>query len=377
MSEYQKVAFRAIDSPVSDKNLEYMERQSSRAEITPWLFDNEYQFGDFRGNAIEMLRRGYDLYFHYANFGIRKLLIRFADGLPDFAAAELYFGEDALKFLAETDGPGGILSVTPYFEVDDLEELGELDEIVDRLVPLRAEILDGDLRPLYLAHLAIAYDGEHNPEETSEAPVPAGLEKLSDAQRALTEFYGLSESFIAAAAQGGPPLPEPTDHRTHLAQWLQSQPEATKDTWLAQCMTDPSATVRREILASFRQSRGMSPWPTVRKNRTIAELEAATEIIQQESARAKAKNAARQRSKKLADMVADANPTLRKTEVLVEKRSRQAYSQIATLLVDLREALAGGKQSNLAEQQAQKLKMQNPKLALLTSELRRAGFLKK
>ncbi len=31
MSEYQYVAFRAIDAPVSEKNLAYMERQSSRA----------------------------------------------------------------------------------------------------------------------------------------------------------------------------------------------------------------------------------------------------------------------------------------------------------------------------------------------------------
>src|SRR5438876_1799767 len=99
MSEYQYVAFRAIDSPVTEKNLEYMRRQSSRAEITPWSFDNEYQYGDFGGNAVEMLRRGYDLHLHYANFGIRKLLIRLSQGLPDFQAAKPYLGEDSLQFL--------------------------------------------------------------------------------------------------------------------------------------------------------------------------------------------------------------------------------------------------------------------------------------
>ena len=35
MSEYQVIAFRAIDAPVSEKNLRFMERQSTRAEITP------------------------------------------------------------------------------------------------------------------------------------------------------------------------------------------------------------------------------------------------------------------------------------------------------------------------------------------------------
>src|SRR5437016_10919917 len=91
MSEYQCIGFRAIDGPVSEKNLEFMRRQSSRAEITPWSFDNEYHYGDFGGDAEEMLRRGYDVHLHYANFGIRKLMIRLPNGLPDAKAAEPYF----------------------------------------------------------------------------------------------------------------------------------------------------------------------------------------------------------------------------------------------------------------------------------------------
>src|SRR5262245_28769871 len=101
MSEYQRIAFRAIDSPVSEKNLKYMRTQSSRAEITPWSFDNEYSFGDFHGDEMEMLRRGYDLFFHYANFGIRKLLLRFPQGLPNFQAVEPYLGEESLQYFPD------------------------------------------------------------------------------------------------------------------------------------------------------------------------------------------------------------------------------------------------------------------------------------
>jgi hypothetical protein len=91
MSEYQYVAFRAIDAPVREENLAYMERQSSRAEITPWSFDNEYHYGDFGGDAAGMLRRGYDLHVHYANYGTRTLMIRLPDGLPDPEASKPYF----------------------------------------------------------------------------------------------------------------------------------------------------------------------------------------------------------------------------------------------------------------------------------------------
>jgi hypothetical protein len=38
MSEFQSIGFRAVEKPVTDKNLEHMRQQSSRAEITPWSF---------------------------------------------------------------------------------------------------------------------------------------------------------------------------------------------------------------------------------------------------------------------------------------------------------------------------------------------------
>ena len=56
MSEYQFIHFMAIDRPLDDKQLDFMGRQSSRAEITQWSFTNEYNYGDFHGDAREMLR---------------------------------------------------------------------------------------------------------------------------------------------------------------------------------------------------------------------------------------------------------------------------------------------------------------------------------
>src|SRR5262249_10803110 len=123
MSEFQLIAFRAIDGPVSEKNLEFMRRQSTRAEITAWAFDNEYQWGDFHGNTLEMLRRGYDLPAPYANFCVRRVLTRLPSGLPDPEAAEPYFSEDTLQFHNDKQGPGATLDIDPYFEAGELEEL--------------------------------------------------------------------------------------------------------------------------------------------------------------------------------------------------------------------------------------------------------------
>lgn len=379
MSEYQYVAFRAIDRPVSEKNLEYMHRQSSRAEITPWSFENEYHYGDFRGNAIEMLQRGYDLHLHYANFGIRKLMIRLPLGLPDPRAFKSYAVKGSLEFLKDKKGPGGCLCIEPYYEPDDLDQLWDVPPLLDDLATLRAELQDGDLRPLYLAHLAVANDSNHDPDETHEAPVPGGLDELTGAQDALAELYELSEELIAAAAIECPPMQDFTTSSagTQYAEWIRGQPETSKNAWLTTLMNEPLSPVRAEMLAKYRAEVALPVWPTTRPNRTLAQLHAAAvEISQKAEQRATAK-AAQQRKKRLAMMAADPADLLRKTEQLVAKRTTDAYRRVAELLAELREALADSGQTDLAEKHAQKLKTKHPTLRMLVGELRRHGFISK
>lgn len=220
MSEFQHVAFRAIDGAVSEKNLAYMRRQSSRTAITPRSFDNEYHFGDFRGDASEMLRRGFDIHLHYANFGVRRLLIRFPHGLPNAKAAKPYWVAPSLGFKKDKDGKAGTLWIEPALEPGDSEDLWDVDEMIDRLSPARTELLEGDLRPLYLAHLAIMCDSEHDPEEAREAPVPAGLNQLSDAQQALIHYFDLDENLIAAAATESPALASRDNPAAAVEEWL-------------------------------------------------------------------------------------------------------------------------------------------------------------
>jgi len=377
MSEYQYIEFRAIDGTVSKKDLAYMRRQSSRAEITPSSFTNEYHFGDFRGNALEMMRRGYDLHLHYANFGIRSLYIRLPNGFPDAKAAKPYLDGKSIRFITDPKGDAGTLAIEPYYEAGDLEESWDLGRILDRIAPVRSEILEGDLRPLYLAHLAISCDSEHDPEETIEAPVPTGLDQLTKAQRALAKFYEISDSLLAAAAQQFATPPARTDRRAQRAEWLRAQPVATKDSWLAELMSGSKARLRTEILAEFNKQQPADTWPTVKLDRTIAELRAAADEIQRGMDNKAAAEAAGKRAKKLASMAADPAPYLKKTEQLVAQRSTDAYQQVSQLLADLREALADTGRSKLAERQAQKLKTHNPTLRHLTAALRRHGFLPK
>ena len=54
MSEYQYYEFLAIDRPLSSKEMGELRRLSTRADITPTSFTNEYHWGSFKGDPRKM-----------------------------------------------------------------------------------------------------------------------------------------------------------------------------------------------------------------------------------------------------------------------------------------------------------------------------------
>ncbi|MCU0721121.1 MAG: hypothetical protein MUC83_15530 [Pirellula sp.] len=82
MSEFQVVEFRAVDRPLTNEQMEFMDRQSSRAEFSKWDYSVEYHYSSFRGDINGMLRNGYDIFVMDTNFGQRELRLRFPTGMP-------------------------------------------------------------------------------------------------------------------------------------------------------------------------------------------------------------------------------------------------------------------------------------------------------
>jgi len=49
---------------------------SSRAQITPTSFVNEYSFGSFKGNEDEWMAKYFDAFLYVANWGTQTLMLR-------------------------------------------------------------------------------------------------------------------------------------------------------------------------------------------------------------------------------------------------------------------------------------------------------------
>jgi len=269
MSEYQFIYFLAIDKPLNDKQLAFMRRQSTRAEITEWEFTNEYHFGDFHGNAKEMLRRGFDIHLHYANFGIRRLMIRLPSGLPcDRRTFKAFQVEDCVEWMADKKGKGGILDIYPEADAGTYEEeFFDIDTLLDTLTPIRNLLINSDLRPLYVAWLACNYD-----EDSIEPPVPAGLGKLPRELKALAEFYELDSKFLAAAAKRSPPLSKASDASDTIKDWIAKQSQKDLRTLVGKLLIGDAGETRAKTLSYIRGQMGAVIWPTAEPTRTWGQL---------------------------------------------------------------------------------------------------------
>jgi hypothetical protein len=373
MSEYQFVHFLAIDRPLDERQLGFMEQQSSRAEITPLEFANEYQFGDFHGNAREMLRRGYDIHLHYANFGVRRLWIRLPAGLPcDRRTFNAFRVEHCLEWIADKKGHGGILEIEPEADAGTFEEdLFDIDELLPIIAPIRELLIGGDLRSLYLAWLACSYD-----DEAMEPPVPAGLGKLPPAMKAMAAFYELSDDVIAAAALCSPPAPKSTDAAQRLKDWIAKQGQNELRELVGRLLGGDAAATRSETLARIRDEAGAGAWPLAEPTRTLAQLrESATRLGDQRLEREK-QAGDRARRKRLAAIAADPSKSIATVEELVKERSVRSYQEAARQLADLREALGPEIGPARARAAAEKLRRENPTLRGLIGAFRKQGLLK-
>lgn len=371
MSEYQYLHFAAVDKPLDDKQLAYMEKQSTRADISRWEFTNEYHFGDFHGNAVEMMRRGYDVHLHFANFGIRKLAFRLPQ-LPcdkkTFAPFEVDYG---IQWKKDKHGTAGIVTFEPEADAGTYDEdFFDFRVISQKLPKLREMLIGADLRPLYLAWLACCFD-----EKSLEPPVPPGLGRTDQALQALAEFYELSPDLIAAAAEQSPPTSKKSDKNTPGKKWVESLSKLELQQIVRDLITGDAATVQSDVRTQIRKSTPASSAKMAKPSRTLQQLEEIAKSVK--SDRKKREYAAKQRARKkhLQSVAADPKKLIRRIDTLVSERSRESYHQITDCLTDLAEALGEGPGPAKSRQIAQKLRQRKPRSNVLISVLRKGGWI--
>lgn len=375
MSEYQWVEFRAVDAPLDDEALEFMHQQSTRAEISKWHFTNEYNFGDFRGNVREMMRRGYDVHVHYGNFGHRRIYFRIPDKTITIAQIAPYLLEDQqIDWLSDDEGTGGLLIIDPEGDAGTFDWLPDVESFASDLIPIREMIIAGDFRAIYLAHIAFNYDDEAN-----EPPVPAGLGAAHRALERFCEYYEIDSDLVSVAAELSRDLGAEESRESVIRAWLQDKTIDQLSSDLEQCLHNPTSYPSKLLRMILRESvpRGAAhagsrtiEFLRLRVNEINAERERQRKAAQAKEAERRKAEEERALKKTPAKIADEPEECIARIDAAIEERSRPAYQRAVEELSLM--AQACGKSN--AEAKAKSIRQQYSARSALISELKKAGF---
>lgn len=347
MSEYQYYEFQAIDRCLTEEEMSELRHFSSRADITPYSFTNEYSWGNFKGDEDLWMEKYFDGFLYYANWGTHILKLRLPSALLDLNTVQSYCDGD--QFSVRQIDDKLILDF-----VSQNEDGGEWEEDL-RLAPflsLRTDLIRGDRRCLYLGWLSGLQNDEYDDEEF-EPSVPPGLQNLNPALTQLADFLQIDFDLINAAAQMSPSLEDMTPNAQDLQKWVCTLSQDEKDSMLKEILEnslkgDQTSALQQicrfsKAWQSFQEGKNEKP-----KKRTVGQLLRESENVRQTRIQLEAKKAAAElaerqrlqriaREKRLNEIMGREEKIWNQIEVLASEKKAKSYDQAIDLLVDLRD----------------------------------------
>jgi hypothetical protein len=349
MSEYQRYEFRSVDRPLTSSEMGKLRAISSRARITSTSFINTYTYGDLRGDPEALIGKYFDAFVYVANWGTHWFMLRMPKKSLGRRECAPYCTGDFLRTWIKEE------HVLLSFRAEELEVDWEEDEDdwMGSLLSLRADLLSGDLRALYLGWL-LAVQREEIDDDAPEPPIPAGLRNPSAPLSSLVDFLDIDIDLVESAAEGSADLEIASPHQDQLAQWIAGLPESEKDTLLLQVAAG-DASAGAGLLRRFRSSLPAKPASPQRAPRTAGQLRTAAAIRSQEKAHREeerrrveqereAQRKAAERTKHLDALEKREEAAWTGLDNLIGTKRPNDYDRAVVLLVDLRDvALRGGR----------------------------------
>jgi hypothetical protein len=357
MSQYEYYEFQAVDRRLGENDMRALRSCSSRAQITPVSFTNEYHFGSFKGNTDRWMEQYFDGFIYNSNWGTRVLMIALPAKILSLATASLYcYGDSSSAW--EKDGK---VILKYMWHEEDYEKWVVNQEALSPLLALRQQLSQGDLRSLYVGWLLSVQSGKCK-EDQVEPPVPANLGDLSDALRAMVNFLQIDPDLLAVAAEASPSSKSVPIERAALAAWITTLPASAKDELLMKLLEGESAQAAMELRARFCQSYEVHMTPTSSRCRTVRELLSTAEAFRARRRRDEARAAeaesqrqqalaAQARKRHLESLVGREASVWAKVEEFIATKQSKKYDEAVQHLIDLRDLAA--ERTNQSEFQKQ------------------------
>ena len=339
MSYHETYVFAATDAPLSAEALAKAHKISSHAEVSARRFAVSYDYGSFKGEPDAMVAQWYDVHLYRSSTSAR-FVVRLPFGT--LTAADLEEFTDC-EFLDITRHGDQMLLAWHVEELDGqwIDE-AEVGAELDTLAAVRAALLQGDLRSLYLAWAsqAACLDEEELEAAQLHGPsVPAGLATLDDAHTALADLLQCDDDFLTACARDSPAQAAPATAR-QAATWLAGLPAATKDAALAELLVGGDGAVAALRRNWQQHLRSRATIDSQSSRRTVRQLLAETRQIEVERGDALLAAQVRARAEHLAQVATRKDAIWREVATYSAGTARDAPQQIVSRIKDLRDAAA-------------------------------------
>jgi hypothetical protein len=371
MSEYQYYEFQVMDKPLTEEVMDKLRDLSTRAQITPSSFVNVYHWGNFKGDSLKLVVKYFDAFLYVANWGTHWFMLKVPRKLVDVNLVRRYCPGESARI--HEKGDHIIFEFTSQTEDYDWEE-GE--GWLSSMISLRADILQGDYRSLYLAWLFCAQMEEMKDDEL-EPPVPPNLTELNAPLNNFAEFMRIDTDLIAVAAENSISEDRQTDSKA-LMNWIRNLPESEKDDILFQVVEAPRPHLRAELLQRFQQAISTKDNSKMDEQlRSVEDLLSKAEKFAEERKRRAAEQKARElarikkeealvREQYLESLAGREKSIWKKVVELIDSKQPAKYDAAVKLLVDLRDL---NKKAATEKVFKQKLK------TICANHYRKVGFL--
>jgi hypothetical protein len=340
VSEYQYYEFQAVDRPLTREHMSKLRAYSSRAQVTPSSFVNEYHYGSFKGDPDEWMERYFDAFLYLANWGSRWFMLRLPQKLLDQQVAAPYLAGESFSCRWKDD------SVILSFRTEDEDyEWAEGEGWLASLAQTRSELMRGDHRALYLGWLR-GVQSEEIDSDALEPPVPPGLGELSETLNRLADFLRIDRDLITAAAERSPGKEAADLVGNEIGAWLLNLPSMEKDAILATLINgnDPhlAAELRQRVI---RDVRGVGE-PSEGRLRTAAGIISRAKILAETRKKREAEQRAREKAKKereraekrkkhLESLAGKESSLWSKVDELIATKLPKRYDEAVSILQDL------------------------------------------
>ena len=365
MSEYQRYEFMTVDRPLTRVQLEEVNDLSSHIEASSTHALIEYNYGDFKYDPLEVLRDYFDGFLYWANWGSPRLAFRFPHGLLPANLLDSYnFDTFFVTFTQYADYD--ILNIL-FGEMEGPDEWVEYE--LGPLMAMRDELLEGDVRSLYIVWLAYQnMMGNDDENETSSIPpVPPAFKTLTAAQQALAELLQVPEEMLGAAAQHSNVATSST--KDDFAAWVELLPQNRRREYLVRLAQNESGLSRLLVkeLRELGQDKTKEV-PVVGEHVTYATLLDESKSVKARLKREKQEQEQLARQRRLQDIHSQQEEYWRQARLAAERGTGAGYDEATRILIELRE---------VAEHFKENQEFQARFRTWITSHLRRPAFLKR